>query len=263
MYTSQVVKDRAGQCYIVCLRNSSLQTQALKPEKFVNAFTSFQFVTSLQAPFGFWQRLATSNTLFNLQRWQNSNPTLTIEHYAAEALAQGFVQVYKTADVQTLNQQAHNARVKDNFGRGYQLQPATSLLLNHHQEIKSITSRSEALQLIDKLSLDDDAILKMLEANKINIVKAPSEELVTALVDGELVVSIMPPARKPVSKTDFIEEVISSAEPAPATTNVASSPKRIVKAESTRNDKTTAEVLEKAAEAGTPFCEECQKDQAA
>ncbi|PKG38786.1 hypothetical protein [Psychromonas sp. Urea-02u-13] len=260
MFTSQVVKDRAGQFYIICLRNQGRHNLAIQPETFYNTQASYQFVTSLQAPLGLWQNIASSNSFFSLQRWQNTNPSLSIEHYVAEVLVQGFVEVYKTADVQLLQQQSNQTRVKDSFGRGYQLQPAASLLLGNGNDIKQIRSKTEAELFIQKLSLDDDAISQLLKANNVNSPKPPSEALVSALIDGELVVSVLPPVRKPVSKTEFVEQAMTLNEPAPV---APSNHDKAAPVSNDRSDNGDAEALMKAAEDGTPFCEECENAKSA
>lgn len=254
MFTSQIIKDNAGQHYIICLRHFTPQTQALKPEKFANSQASFQFVTSLQAPFGLWQSIASASSFFDFKGWQNNHTHLAIEHYIAEALQQGFVTVYKTASLQQRHQQSANTRVKDESGTSYQLQPQTALLLNSHNDIKPVINESDAQQFIERLSLDDDSMRELLSSHHVHSRKNPGEALVEALQKGTFVVTVIPEA-KPESLTEFIEETVNAIEPAPAEAITTKS----IPLSNERADNGSADALMKAAEDGSPFCEECEK----
>jgi hypothetical protein len=212
MFNSQVVKDRSGQFYIICLRNNGLLTQALKPEKFINAQASLHFVSRLQTPFGFWQSIAASNTLLNLQRFQNSHPSLSIEHYAAQLLVQGAVAVYKTLAPSDVNKNRSKSRFKDDAGRTLQLQPASSLLLSHGADKRTFHNEREAAQLIETLALPPKALaelhstLNLAPTTQVGNSKALKSDIVNALVSGEVVITIQH-EHKPQNVTEYIEEV--------------------------------------------------------
>lgn len=256
MFTSQVVKDRVGQNYIICLGN---QGQLIKPERFHNAQASYQFVSSLRIPFGLWQNIASSNSFFSLQSWQNTNPSLSIEHYAAEALVLGAIEVYKTADVQKLHQQMTKARVTDSTGCSYQFQPASSLLLPNSADKKTIHNEREAAQFIEKLNLSAQ-VLEELHSTFNLVPSAQSGDtsaLKAGLVSGEVAITLVPETHKPQAITEYVDQVTqqpSQAYPEPASVKKSESQNA-----STRDDETSAAVLELAAEEGTPFCEECEK----
>ncbi len=212
MFTSQIVKDRSGQHYIIRLRNQGHLNLSVKSEKFHNTQVSYQFVTNLQAPFGLWQNIASSNSFFNLQRWQASHPSLPIEHYAAEVLVQGFVEVYKTLSPSQVNQNRSKNRFKDDAGRTLYFQPASSLLLSNNAELKTIHNENEASQLIETLDLPPKALQEL--QSTLNL--APSvqgmgsyssnAQLVDALVSGEVVITIEH-EHKPQAVVEYIEEV--------------------------------------------------------
>ncbi len=210
MFNSQVVKDRSGQHYIIRLRNQGHLNLSVKPERFHNTQISYQFVTSLQSPFGLWQNIAASNSFFSLQRWQNSNPSLTIEHYAAEVLVQGFVEVYKTLSPSQVNQNRSKNSFKDDAGRTLRLQPASSLLLTNSAEKKTIHNENEASQFIETLDLAPKELQEL--QSTLNLAAgaqgtgshAANSQLVDALVSGEVVITIEH-EHKPQKVTEYIE----------------------------------------------------------
>ena len=256
MFTSQIIKDNTGQHYIICLRNFSLQTQALKPETFANSQASFQFVTSLQAHFGLWQSLATADSFFDLKNWKNSHPHLSIEHYVAQALVQGNVLVYKTANLQAVKQAQRNDSVKNEFGRTYQLQPAANLLLLNNVDKKTIQNKAEAQAFINQLNLSTEEIKGLNQSYDLPPTGDPTTTLQSALVSGKVAVTILPDTKKPQKVTEYIEEVINAAEPEPAQTEERPNNIPVSNEDADNGD---ADALTKAAEAGTPFCEECEK----
>lgn len=284
MFTSQVVKDLVGQHYIICLRHFSMQNKALIPEKFINAFASFQFIQQLQVPLGFWESIASTDSFFGLQNWQNSHPHSNIEHYAAEALVNRMVQVYKTDISLVSNQQRKNDSVKDEFGRTYQFQSAANLLLLNSVDKKSIQNKTQAQAFINQLNLSTEEMTEFNQSYNLASTGEPAETLQAALISGDVVVTIQPEMRKSQKATEYIEVANNVAESAPtpisdteltasessptsepATAEESTSPNQNQEQSSTetntplRDDKSSADVLKSSAEEGTPFCEECEK----
>ena len=210
MFTPQTVKDRIGQHYIIRLRNQGQLSLSVQPEKFHNSQVSFQFVTRLQAPFGVWQSLASSNSFFSLKRWQNSNPSLSIEHYIAESLAQGSVEVYKTLSPFEVNKNRNQSRFKDGAGNALQLHPASSLLLSNGLKKKTIDNEQQASQFVDALDLQPEALQQL--HSTLNL--SPSaqsagssvlkSDIASALVSSAVVITIEP-EHKPQKAVEFIE----------------------------------------------------------
>jgi len=254
MFTSQLVKNNVGQHYIISLRNFSSQTKSIKAEKFNNVNASLQFLHTLRVPHGIWQSIAVANTFFSYQSWKIHHPHSTIEHYIAESLVQGWVQVYASSNLYSIKPSASKASFSDEFGTGFQLQPAAALLLNNKADTKILNSESDAKALIKKFDADDSALAEILSDNNIAINKSPSETMVAALMSGELVVTIHPSATKPSVTTEYVEEVVNNAQPEPAPQAKETSTQQ-----SQRDDDASAAVLQQAAEDGTPFCEECEK----
>jgi hypothetical protein len=253
MFNSQVVKDLNGQHYIICLRQQGLQNLTVQREKFYNKQASYQFVTRLNVPFGMWQNLASSNSFFSLQGWQNTHPSLSIEHYVAEALVLGTVSVYKTVDLQTINKNKDKTSFKDSSGKGYQLQPATNLLLLNGANQKTITNDQEATEFINQLNLSEQEIAELNQTYNLPLAGDASSTLKDAIVTGKVVITTTQPARKPVV-TDYIDEVINAITPEPV-----EKPVSIAQDSNDRADNGSADALMKAAEDGAPFCEECEK----
>lgn len=260
MFTSQVVKDINGQHYIICLRNFSTQTRAVKPLKFFSSQACLQFVNTLKVPAGLWQSLAASNSFYTYQSWKSQHPHLSIQHYIAEALFLGVIQVVKTADVQSMHQQTAKAKFKDQYGKRFQLQPAAALLFNNAVTIKAVHNLSDAQQLVEQFELDDRSIAELLNINSTNNTKAFKELLSDALVNGEFVVIEQPPAHVPKVTTEYVESrpASNNDQPAPqkAKQQTESAP-----VSNERAENGSADALTKAAESGAPFCEECEKNQ--
>lgn len=263
MFTSQIVKDRSAQHYIISLGNQGHLGLSARPVNFFNTQLSFSFVSKLLVPFGLWQNVAESNSSFNWKNWQSSHPGLSIEHYVAEALVQGSIEVYKSLGPHEMEQNRVKSRFKDGQGRQFQFQPASNLLLELSADKKVIHSEHEASEFLEQFNLSSSE-LEALQSN----LNTPSNEnsyssaitqldvkevIVNAIVSGELIISIVPD-HKPQKVTQFLEEVAKQIAPAPAPAKKTQSQNA-----PTRDDGASAAVLMQAAEEGTPFCEECEK----
>ena len=266
MLTSQVFKSRAGLHYTLRLTNKGFSSlpNAIKAESFTDKNTALQFVTNLQVPLFFWENLAQSNTFFSYRNWTNANPWAGIEHYIAQALTQGSVQAYKTASISQLNESRQLRSFKDTQGKRFELQPAASLLVNATAEVKPVHDKVSAEKVLQDLNITAESAESINKSFNLPANSGTSvEALKTALIIGDIVLTQLPEALKPESTGDFVEAVIEQAKaasaPPPPTAPAEESPAKEKESEPVRDDKSSAAVLEQAAEDGTPFCEECEK----
>ena len=257
MFISQIVKDITGQNYIIRLRNQGVTNPSVKPEKFLNTQLSYQFVCRLKSPFGLWQNIASSNSFFSLQRWQSSNPTLCIEHYAAEVLVQGFVQVYKTEEPHIVNQNRAKNQFKDQSGKNFQFQSASNLLLLNNVDMQSVTTSAQAEQFIAQLSLSETQLETLTRTFDLAPNIDSTTALSDALINGDIVVTRIADTPKPPITTEYVEP--SSSAPEPTQSESSRTEQSSTAEEPIRDDAQSTEVLKQSAEEGTPFCEECEK----
>lgn len=261
MLTSQVFKSRTGLHYSLRLSNKGAQLNSLKPKTFIDKNTASQFVHNLQVPLFFWENLARSNSFFSYSNWNNTNPWSSIEDYIAQALMQGSVVAYETASISQLTESRQLRSFKDTLGKSFELQPASSLLVNSTADVKPVNDKVSAEKILQDLeitahsaeSINKSLNLPASNGNSIETLKA-------ALINGDVVLTQQAEALKPESTGDFVDAVFEAAkspsEPPPQTESVPAVEKQ---PESVRDEKATAEVMTKAAEDGTPFCEECEK----
>ena len=271
MLTSQVFKSRTGLHYTLRLTHKGFGSlpNAIKAESFPDKNAALQFINNLQVPLFFWQNLAQENSFFSYTNWKNTNPWAGIEHYIAEALTQGSVQAYKTASVSELNESLQLRSFKDTLGKRFELQPAVSLLVNSTADVQSVNNKASAEKILQDLNITAYSAasisksLNLPEGNGNSI-----EALQAALVNGDVVITQQAEALKPSTGQDLIETVFEAAKspsappPAdapPAADSSEASPAKEKESEPVRDDKSSAAVLEQAAEDGTPFCEECEK----
>ena len=266
MLTSQVFKSRAGLHYTLRLTNKGFSAlpNTIKAESFTDKNSALQFVTNLQVPLFFWENLAQSNTFFSYRNWTNANPWAGIEHYIAQALTQGSVQAYKTASISQLNESRQLRSFKDTQGKRFELQPAASLLVNATADVKPVHNKVSAEKVLQDLNITAESAESINKSFNLPANSGTSvEALKAALIKGDIVLTQMPEALKPESTGDFVEAVREQAKataaPPPAkAVPTEPSPAEETDAEPVRDDKSSAAVLEQAAEDGTPFCEECE-----
>ena len=272
MLTSQVFKSRTGLHYTLRLTNKGFSSlpNAIKAESFTDKNAALQFVTNLQVPLFFWENLAQSNTFFSYRNWTNANPWAGIENYIAQALTQGSVQAYKTASISQLNESRQLRSFKDTQGKRFELQPAASLLVNATAGVKPVHNKVSAEKVLQDLNITAETAESINKSFNLPANSGTSvEALKTALINGDIVLTQVPEPLKPESTGDFVEAVFEaakspSAPPPQAAPPAAKSTHTEAKESPTekapvRDDKTTADVLNKAAKEGTPFCEECQQ----
>jgi len=274
MLTSQAFKSRNGQYYTLRLTNNSVQLNSLKAESFSDINAATQFVHSLQVPLFFWENLAQSNTFFSYSNWKSTNPWAGIEDYIAQTLVQGSVQAYETASISELTQSRQARSFKDSSGKSFELQPATALLVDATAEVKPVNDNASAIKILQDLDITAQSAESINASLNLSANSGTSIEVLTsALVKGDIVLTQQAEAPKPESTGDFVDAVFQAAktaeEPPPPAEDTYSSPaesknssapqENTSKEPTVRDDKTTADVLTKAAEDGTPFCEECEK----
>jgi len=294
MLTSQAFKSRTGQHYTLRLTNKSAQLNALKAESFSDKNAASYFVHNLQVPLFFWENLARSNTFFSYNNWKNANPWAGIEDYIAQTLVQGSVVAYETASISKLTESRQVRSFKDSSGKGFELQPATALLVDSTAEVQPVHDKASAIKILQDLDITTHSAESLNKSLNLPANNGTSiEVLVSALIKGDVVLTQQAEALKPESTGDFVDAVFEAAkspveppppappppqaEATPSAADDASSPpadsnssaagsssssesqETANKEPTVRDDKTTADVLTKAAEDGTPFCEECEK----
>ncbi|PKG83070.1 hypothetical protein CXF85_12035 [Colwellia sp. 75C3] len=298
MLTSQVFKSRTGLHYTIRLTHKGVSSlpNSIKAESFTNKNSALQFINNLQVPLFFWENLAQANSFFSYANWNNTNPWSSIENYIAQALSQGSVQAYKTASISELDDSRQLRRFKDTLGKRFELQPAASLLVNTVADVKPVHDQLSAKQILQDLEITAHSAEVINKSLNLPTGNGNSIELLqAALVKGDIVLTQLPEPLKPSTGQDLVETVFEAAkspsDPPPARdskeskgssdeTESTSSDSQSTSTESTpadststesqstpaeqeatvRDDKKTAEGLKEAAKAGTPFCEECQKD---
>jgi len=264
MLTSQVFKSRVGLHYTLRLAGKGFSALpiSVKSETFTDKNTAFHFVMNLQVPLFFWENFAQGNSFFSYSNWKNTNPHATIEHYIAQALMQGSVQAYKTASVSELNESRQLRSFKDADGKKFELQPATSVLANMAVDAKSVRSEASAAQIIQDLGITAESAQSINKSFNLPAGNTGSvETLKAALISGDVVLTQKPEALKPPSGGEFVEAVIESkAAEAPPPAKAESKAPDKKATEPVLDEKATAEVMTQAAEDGTPFCEECEKE---
>jgi len=280
MFSSQVVKNGFGQHYLILLshQHQGALVSSSKAELFTNNQSCFIFVNSLQVPWGFWQNLAITNSMFSYSTWRQANPWAGIEEYALQALFQGSLRVYKVSSQSHLHQTIKHRQVTDKHGYCFQIQPANNALLNPTLDIKTIDNIAEATDFIRQFNLDDSVLIELVDALNIDILSKSNNnitaDLIKALVNGDLVVSKEPEPCKPKSGQDFFEhhtpanEILGPQVSSNSTTSVSKDitpkkPQENKKQNNSINQNETAAGLVKAAEQGVPFCQECEKESAA
>lgn len=262
MLTSQVLKSRVGLHYTLRLANKGNNLpSSIKAESFIDQDAALRFVNNLQVPLFFWENLAQNNTFFNYRNWLNANPSGGIESYIALSLVQGNVQAYQSVSLSELNESRNIRSFKDTQGKGFELQPAANLLVNTTAEVKPVHDNASAIQILQDLDISAQSAESLnkslnLPASNGNTLEA----LKTALVNGEVVVTQQAEALKPNTGQDFVETVFEAPKPATEPPpQAAQKPAQETPAGSaTRAENATADGLTKAAEEGTPFCEECE-----
>lgn len=153
-------------------------------------------------------------------------------------------------------------------------------MLPNHLDKKTIQNKAQAHAFINQLNLSTEEINALNQSYDLPSTGDPMATLQSALVSGEVAVTIQPDAKKPQKVTEYIEDVINAAEPEPAseptstdseptstdsesTSTTSENNQNETESETTeRDDKSTADVMKEAAAEGTPFCEECEKDEA-
>ena len=263
MLTSQVFKSRAGLHYTLRLTNKGFSAlpNTIKAEPFTDKNAALQFVTNLQVPLFFWENLAQSNTFFSYRNWTNANPWAGIEHYIAQALTQGSVQAYKTASISQLNESRQLRSFKDTQGKRFELQPATSLLVNATADVKPVHNKVSAEKVLQDLNITAESAESINKSFNLPANSGTSvEALKAALIKGDIVLTQLPEALKPSTGQDLVETVFEATKsPSAPPPQTEASPAKEKESEPVRDDKSSAAVLEQAAEDGTPFCEECEK----
>ena len=277
MLTSQVFKSRTGQHYTLRLTHKGVSSlpNSIKAESFTNNNAALQFVTNLQVPLFFWENLAQANSFYSYANWNNANPWASIEHYIAQALSQGSVQAYKTASISELDESRQLRRFKDTLGKRFELQPAASLLVNTVADVKPVLNSLSATKILQDLEITAHSAEVINKSLNLPTGKGNSiEALKTALVNGDIVLTQLPEPLKPSTSQDLVETVFeaakSSDEPPPPVAEATAPPPVSADSNSsavsktpttspTRAENATADALTKAAEEGTPFCEECEK----
>lgn len=262
MLTSQVYKSSAGQHFTLKISSKSHRIKSVNAERFIDHHSALHFVYNLQVPLLFWENLANSNDFFNYHNWQTANPWASIEHYIAQALVQGSVQAFSSVSPNELHETRQARSLKDSFGKKFELQAANNALLDNCAEIKPVHDKRSAEQLLQEMEITSEAAEVMTKSLNLPAQDGKSIEALTdALVNGDVVLTQLPDDIKPAGDGEFVEEVVAKAqEEAPP--KAAPSESKTVEKDTTpvRDDKASAKVLEQAAEEGTPFCEECEKN---
>jgi hypothetical protein len=171
------------------------------------------------------------------------------------------VQAYKTASLSELNESRQLRSFKDTLGKSFELQPAASLLVNTTVDVQPVNDKVSAEKILQSLNITVHSAASINKSLNLPTSNGNSiEALKAALIKGDVVLTQQAEALKPVSNGDFVEAVIEQAKsPAEPPPQAESSPVETSPTTSpTRAENATADGLIKAAEEGTPFCEECE-----
>jgi hypothetical protein len=276
MLTSQILKSTTGQHYSLRLANqgAAILPSKVKAEIFFNHNAALQFVNNLAVPLFFWENLAQNNSFFNYRQWLNANPNKGIQGYIALMLVQGNIHAYQSESLSQLSESRNIRSFKDALGKGFELQPAANLLVNTSADVKPITNQASAEQILQQLDISAESATKLQKSLNIPASNGSGvDALTTALVNGDVVVIQQAEALKPNTGKDFVETVFdapkSAAEPPPPAQSSSSATGESSATQSQApasdepqvlDEKATADVMTQAAEDGTAFCEECEKN---
>jgi hypothetical protein len=212
MLTSQAYKSRNGQHYTLRLTSKSALLSSINPEHFSDKSTASQFVHNLQVPLFFWENLARSNTFFSYSNWKNANPWAGIEDYIAQTLVQGSVVAYETASISNLTESRQLRSFKDTAGKSFELQPATTLLIDSTAEIQPVHDKLSAIRILQDLDITAHSAEKLNKSLNLPAGNKNSIEVLTkALIKGDVVLTQQAEALKPESTGDFVDAVFEAA----------------------------------------------------
>jgi hypothetical protein len=276
MFTSQIISSRDGLHYTLRLVHQCIGSlpKALTPECFNNPFEALFFLNNLQVPAFFWEHLAHDNSFYSYPHWRNANPGKRIEEYIAQALTQGSICVYKTMSFNEQQKSRQSRSFKNALGKRFELLPVASLLMNTRADVKPVLNKVDAEKVLQDLNITAESANSLTQSLNLPTSSDSSSHnsshnssdsnsidvLITALVNGDIVLTQKPETLKPAPKANFIEEVVNKAQEslgpaAPVTPTEPAAPTT----SPTRTESATANGLIKASEEGTPFCEECEK----
>lgn len=259
MQIKKPLSSRYGKQYLVCYSNqvpkqsSSLALRGIKGAR--------QFVEDLTGASATWQQLAIQSS--DYLSWKSSHPWSPTEDFIALLLSQGKLKAVDVTQL-TLWKSTHKAQpaLKDGFGNQYQFIPVAASLFNTPTNTKRFASQKDAQAFIEKLGISEEDTKTITEGLSISALgqAGPTETLSQALVNGDVILTKQEARRIP-TKTEF--ESVPPSQAQPAGLGPGSEPS-VAKAavESKLDEEAIAEALEKAAEDGTPFCEECEKAKA-
>jgi len=259
------IDDVFGNRYILKKQSDLTLQKSFSALNFADEMSAHHFISRLRAPLDYWQKLVTK------AGYQTSSKTRSTSSEVVRLVSQLIYrkQLYLfelDSGLQGSSSPSKRSLSKNN-GDTYVFSHVSSLLISQPREVVAVTDKKAAEKLIDELSPSPEQLnqiskelnISTLESRDSSVTK---DRLVEALVAGDVVINLRKPLASPpqrqteteVSAVDKPVELSPDAGTVSIKQDAANDPMSNI------DQKTQAETLVKAAEEGTPFCEECAKD---
>lgn len=256
------IEDTFGKRYVLKRLSDLSSNKSFKALNFSDESQAHQFINKLRTPQDYWLKTVTKLGTFSTR--QNTPSKLHAERLISQLLCRKQLFIYELSVTNQSGSSAVKRSIKKASGDSYTFIPVSSLLIAQPRELVSISTKADAEKLLNELSPDEvklKEIYKELNISSSGTGSRSTEELVTAIVSGEIVVAINKPLASPPARETETEvaAVDKPAELSPDAGSIAANQAAPADPMSNINQKPQADTLAKASEEGTPFCEECEK----
>lgn len=262
------IDDVFGKRYILKRQSDLTSQKSFKALSFSDENSAYQFLNRVRAPLDYWQK--TLSKLGNTSPAKSRSTNLCAQHTVGSLLYRKQLFLFELDGNSQQNTSASKRSLPKSNGDTYVFSHVSSLLVAEPTEVITVHSKADAKKLINELSPSDEDLKQL--TSELNISTQESQggsatknKLIEALVAGEIIVNVRKPLASPPER-ETETEVNTADKPAelgPDSGAVTVKQAAANDPMSDINQKSQAETLEKAAEDGKPFCEECEKAKAA
>jgi len=262
------IEDIFGKRYILKRQSDLNSQQSLKSLEFSDELNANRFLSKLRTPQDYWQK-----TISKLGRTASGNTqtsTHQAERLASQLLFKKQLFIFELKRSAGSSTSVSKRSLSKSNGDTYVFSHVSSMLVSLPREVLTLHNKEEAEKILNELNPDEKQLKQLAKELDIKTLEssgreATTEKLVGALVAGEIIINVRKPlASPPPRETDTsVSAADKPAELGPDAGTIAVKETATIDPVSNINQKSQADTLAKASEEGTPFCEECEKGNAA
>ncbi|HED35951.1 MAG TPA: hypothetical protein ENJ08_17280 [Gammaproteobacteria bacterium] len=268
-----ILKDTFGKYYIIKTSRQNTARGLLQALNFTDKNRAFSFACNLCVPHGYWRLILYSVERGNLSsiHAKSTSGRHSAEHRIAEYLYRRRVYIYELVNYSASKGSQGKRSFEQRNGDRYTFSHVSTQLLASAQQPIELDSEADIGKLLWDLSFNEKQLNELAQALNLvgaeNTGGAQSRDLVIgAIMAGEIIVRHQPKPSTPPKPLELLEPTAADRPmqgPASSSATEPVAPTAAAPPGNVPDPRTQAETLEKAAEDGVPFCEECEKAKAA